>query len=75
MNEVSLGLGKYFRMSLIALSIALTACGGGDSNSSDSGSGSVTASQETVIRGSVGDGPIVGATVKIYDRNGTLIQT
>ncbi len=29
----------------------------------------------TVITGSVGDGPITGATLSIFDRNGNLVQT
>jgi len=42
-------------------------------NSGDSGSAS--APTQTVISGSVGDGPIVGATLNIYDKDGHLIQT
>ncbi|MGD8618745.1 MAG: hypothetical protein PVH54_06100, partial [Gammaproteobacteria bacterium] len=36
---------------------------------------STSVSPQTVISGSVGDGPIVGATLNIYDKDGNLIQT
>ena len=43
----------------------LTACGGGDSG----------ITSDVTHSGSVGDGPITGATVTIMDRNGTILAT
>ena len=59
----------------------LSACGGGGGGGGENSAGSTGASLEplstaaTVISGSVGDGPITGATLKIFDRSGNLIQT
>ncbi|VAW73280.1 hypothetical protein MNBD_GAMMA15-660 [hydrothermal vent metagenome] len=57
----------------LILSTQIVACGGGgeDSNKASGASGPGGA----VISGSVGDGPITGATIRIYDRNGVLLQT
>jgi hypothetical protein len=54
----------------IVLASQLFACGGG---SVDEDISQVV--PEAVISGSVGDGPIVGATLSIYDNSGNLIQT
>jgi len=54
----------------VILASQLFGCGGG---SVDNNNSQVT--PEAVISGSVGDGPIVGATLNIYDKNGKLIQT
>lgn len=70
--------------------ILLSACGGGASNNTDSTSiddrTSIANDKDADIvdeqplltsefKGSIGDGPIIGATVNIYDKNGTLIKT
>ena len=60
-------------LSVVVLASQLFGCGGGDSGSSEDTSGSV--SPEAIFSGSVGDGPIVGATVNIYDKNGKLLVT
>ncbi|HFD79524.1 MAG TPA: hypothetical protein ENK05_03880 [Gammaproteobacteria bacterium] len=56
---------------LLVSLLQLSGCGGGSSDSADT----VAASGTTVVTGSVGDGPIAGATLNIYDRDGNLIQT
>ena len=54
----------------------LIACGGGDGNSTSSGNGTETALANAVeITGSVGDGPIIGATVEVYSADGVLLDT
>ena len=54
----------------------LVACGGGGGNSTSSGSGTDTALANAVeITGSVGDGPIIGATVEVYSADGELLDT
>jgi hypothetical protein len=57
------------RSAFVSIVVLQTACVV-DGNSSAS-SGTVT----SAFSGSVGDGPIVGATVNIYDRNGQLVHT
>jgi len=57
----------------LAIILQLAACGGGSESSG--GASGATVSGESVISGSVGDGPVAGATLRIYDRNGTLVQT
>lgn len=54
----------------VILALQLFGCGG---SSVDNNNSQVI--PEAVISGSVGDGPIVGATLNIYDNNGKLIQT
>lgn len=65
---------------IILLTFMLAACGGGsggDSSNStparipDSQSAEVT----TILYGSVGDGPVVGATINVFDKNGVLLAT
>jgi hypothetical protein len=65
---------------IILLTFMLAACGGGsggDSSNStparvpDSQSAEVT----TILYGSVGDGPVVGATINVFDKNGALLAT
>jgi hypothetical protein len=58
----------------LVLALQLTACGI-DDNNNQGASDTVTTSAATIITGSVGDGPITGATLNIYDRDGNLIQT
>ena len=57
----------------IILVSQLFGCGGGGGSSADNDNAPVSA--EAFISGSVGDGPIVGATLNIYDKDGNLIQT
>lgn len=59
---------------VLVLTLQLAACGI-DIDNDPEGSANVTASAATVLTGSVGDGPITGATLRIYDRDGRLIQT
>jgi hypothetical protein len=67
---------KLIRLGCYCLALIITGCGGGDSSSVGSASSSedTTASVDTVdVGGSVGDGPITGATVKIYNNKGKQI--
>ena len=58
----------FARSVLVTFCVALlTACGGGDESSNEVAS--------TVVSGSVGDGPIIGATVEIYNVKGELVST
>ena len=56
---------------LVASCIALlSACGDGDGNSWSS-----TGTVSSVVSGSVGDGPVTGATVEIYNNSGNLVSS
>jgi hypothetical protein len=63
-------------VALLALSFLISACGGSSSGSSES---AVSGGSNDVVSGdfsgSVIDGPVVGATVKFYDKDNNLIQT
>jgi len=57
----------------VVFAVQLIACGGGNSNSdTDSASSDVN---DIVLAGSVGDGPVTGATVEVWSSNGRLIKT
>lgn len=58
-------------LSLAVLGLSLAGCGGGGG---DTAATVPVESTDVVISGSVGDGPIVGATVSIYGQDGTLID-
>ncbi|MEN8207530.1 MAG: hypothetical protein ABFS24_16230, partial [Pseudomonadota bacterium] len=66
-------VGQLFQAGLVKLivvtlcAVLLTACGDGDSSSDEPAN--------AVVSGSVGDGPITGATVEIYNVKGELIRT
>ena len=56
---------------LVASCVALlSACGGGDGNTWSS-----TGTVSSVVSGSVGDGPVTGATVEIYNNSGNLVSS
>jgi hypothetical protein len=59
----------------VVLISQLLGCGGGDNSSGGSAGGNLAADSvvDVDINGSVGDGPIVGATVEIYNHNGKLL--
>ena len=59
-------------MVLLALTLLISACG---SDGGGSGSAATNNVVTSAFAGSVGDGPIVEGTVKIYDRKGSLLQT
>jgi hypothetical protein len=61
------------KLSTIVLVLHLYGCGGGGGGGSDAGNAPVSA--ENVFSGSVGDGPVVGATLNIYDKDGNLLHT
>ncbi len=61
-------------LSILTLTIVLTACGQ-DSGSNSSGNTTSDTNISSSLSGSVGDGPIVGATVNIYDTQGTLVDS
>jgi hypothetical protein len=57
----------------VVIAVQLIACGSGNSNSeSDSVSSDVN---DIVLAGSVGDGPVTGATVEVWSSGGRLIKT
>ena len=61
-------------VSLLLLAMALAACSGGSSStSSEDSPPSPPPPAQFTIQGSVGDGPIVGATIEVRDANGQLI--
>ena len=71
-----------FTQALIILVIGtqLLACGGGGSDTvvstgSTTSQLSATDSTTSQLSGSVGDGPIVGGTVTVKDKNGSIITT
>lgn len=73
---------KISQVSALLICLFLTACGGGGSGTSGTESKNVsdnvsTTSNEvtSVFSGSVVDGPVIDATVKIYDKNGNLLKT
>jgi hypothetical protein len=51
--------------------LGIAACDGGDSDSSDSSGKTVV---DNHVTGSVGDGPIVGARIKVLNRSGKLLM-
>ena len=59
----------------VVLISQLLGCGGGDNSSGGSAGGNLAADAlvDVDINGSVGDGPIVGATVDVYNHNGKLL--
>jgi len=66
------------RIWLLLIPVFLASCGGGGSSgdkNTSSNSNGVTSQGQLVISGSVGDGPIVGATLNIFDANGNLVHT
>lgn len=67
------------RKSVILLSLGLatllSGCGGSGGKLENIANTQVGPATEAVVSGSVGDGPIIGATLNVYDRNGQLIHT
>ncbi|MCR9277830.1 MAG: thrombospondin type 3 repeat-containing protein [Pseudomonadaceae bacterium] len=58
-------------LALLSIGLLLSACSGGSTISS---SGDLQGgSSGTVVAGSVGDGPVIGATVTVYDANGVVL--
>jgi hypothetical protein len=80
MKNISFFFEFLARVLMLAVPLMLSACGGGDGNTdiSNSGGEEVISSLdevESAFSGSVGDGPIVGATLKVYDKDHNLIRT
>jgi len=79
----SLALNALCRYRLMAallfiLALGLTACGGGGGGTFTTGAGpqiAATPGNEVVFGGSVGDGPVTGASVKIYSSKGHVLGT
>jgi hypothetical protein len=68
------GLTKVLVFTVITAQ--LVACGGGSSGSGGGSSDSVASTASPVeIAGSIGDGPVTGATVTIYSKSGQQIGT
>lgn len=61
----------FTALAALGLALILSACGGGGGGGSDGGATSGPLS----LGGSVGDGPVVGATVAVTDANGATIST
>ena len=74
MKNVSLFFGSLSRVLMLAVPLMLSACGGGGGGSNSSNISSL-GEVESAFSGSVGDGPIVGATLKVYDKEHNHIQT
>lgn len=76
-NYVADVLSASVKPAMVAMAaITISACGGGSSGTdSASTAATPTIANEVTISGSVGDGPVVGAKVSIYDNAGTLIAT
>ena len=74
-------MGQFIRKASIKAALAafsvvlLTACGGGGGGDGDGDGTSLAEPASAVVSGSVGDGPITGATVEIYNAKGELIRT
>jgi len=63
---------KLMRLGYYCLALVMIGCGGGGGGGS--GIANTTASASPVnISGSVGDGPVTGATVRIYNQTGVQI--
>lgn len=64
---------KFFAVTTIAFT--LTACGEAPPTSETEAAetGNTTSTEDTILHGSVGDGPIVNATINVYDKNGNLL--
>ena len=62
---------------MVILAVHLVACGGGGGGSGgDVGSsGTAEIARAVIIRGSVGDGPVTGATITVYAENGDELGT
>lgn len=86
MKNIFLSSGFLSRVLMLIVALMLSACGPGDSSSGSNDANTVTSNAggqvsdsldevESAFSGSVGDGPIVGATLKIYDKDHNLIQT
>ena len=73
MNIVKLLCKLPLRATLGVLYISITACGGGSSSTETSPN--LSPASEVVVQGSVGDGPITGATLHFYDKNNNLIKS
>ncbi|MGB5299881.1 MAG: hypothetical protein WBN48_14240, partial [Thiogranum sp.] len=78
MNRFPEFLKTSSRISLLVFSFLLSACDL-DSSSDSFSQSSNDVSSDTLVTasfsGSVGDGPVVAATLKIYDRDGNLVNT
>ena len=55
----------------LCISMLITACGGGGSSSNVQNN--IATLQDTTVHGSVGDGPISGAHITVYDSNGEIV--
>jgi len=66
--------GQSFGLA-IAMLATLSACSGGSDAGGAAGSSVAVADAPVVVSGSVGDGPVVGATLEVTDADGRLLQT
>lgn len=80
-RSTSTSLSRSFRIAIPgALAVTLSACGGGGSGGGEPGASDPSATPEprgpgaVVLTGSVGDGPIVGATVTVRDASGEIVD-
>jgi hypothetical protein len=67
--------GIHKVMLTVILATQLVACGGGGGGGGTSSGGTADIASAVSISGSVGDGPIIGATVEIYSARGKLLSS
>jgi hypothetical protein len=65
---ICFGIRNIYQTLILLALVSLAGCGGG-------GGGGSTLQEVINMAGSVGDGPITGATITVKDANGTLVAT
>ena len=59
----------------VILAAQLVACGGGGGGGDAGSGGTADIASDVQINGSVGDGPVTGATIVVYAKNGNELET
>ncbi len=59
----------------VIFAVQLVACGGGGGGGGSTGSGAADIASAVEVSGSVGDGPVTGATIVVYADNGDELGT
>jgi len=70
---VSVEIKHFYQATALLTCLIIAGCGGGGSN--DTGGTNTNTLETVTLKGSVGDGPVVGATVTVKDANGALVTT
>jgi hypothetical protein len=73
-GSMSTTRGQGFGLA-VAMLLSLSACSGGGAGSDSTGSSNAAATGPVVVSGSVGDGPVVGATLQVVDAAGQVLGT